>query len=934
MSEHAEGQRPQLRLLRDDQQQTGSPIPALPSSLRATPTPAGNLPFPFATFVGRPAELERTAGLMTANRLLTVTGSGGCGKTRLAIELARRLQEQFSNGTWFVDLGPLRAGDHVLTEIAAALGVEEPERGRTLAEAVVSYLSSGSFLVVLDNCEHVTAAASSAATAMLAGAAGLRILATSREPLAVPGEVTWRIPELDSDDAVALFVERARQASPDISLNSEGQLAEIRGICQRLDGLPLAIELAAARVRTLPLPRIAAMLSERLDLLSEASGSALPRHATLRASFEWSYELLPDGERELLAQLAVFGGGFWIDDALSVCPDATVPALARLADRNLLIMGEDRDGERRYRMLQTVRELAAECRAEGARKLVSIRRRHAEHYLALAETAEPHLSGRLQDEWLVRLAADYDNLRTALAWCRDEPVPELCARLAAALTPYWLERSQWSECRLWLEAAASPGPLPAALRARVNNRRCYLEIWAGNPALVPGLCAESLSLLAGLGEPVEEGRAHGFLGLVLDYGQGPEAARPHMERAFHLMRAGGDDWGLAMGLAFFADSRLFQADPGEPRRMLDEAIEIATSAGDRRTLRLALSMAALAAVTQGRLGEASKRAQRAADSARQAGHAGALIGAMFAQAWTMLLQGSCDAASAMAGECYTLARDSGEGGEGLALWLQAEATLAQADPVRAGELLIQARELTAGDGVFAALPVLATARALLAAGDRGAAAAAASDAATMARDTGRVWILGRVHLLQARLEDDPITAEAHVLSAIALCRDAGDTLGLVDALELLGTLAADRGADAEALRLWAAAAAARARIGYARQASASVSQQLDELLGSPTADNVPIAWSQGERLSIEEALAYASRGHVRRRRPATGWASLTPTELEVTRLVARHLLNPEIAQLLFVSRATVKTHLVHIFAKLGLRSRSELAAEAIRRGLA
>ena len=173
-----------------------------------------------------------------------------------------------------------------------------------------------------------------------------------------------------------------------------------------------------------------------------------------------------------------------------------------------------------------------------------------------------------------------------------------------------------------------------------------------------------------------------------------------------------------------------------------------------------------------------------------------------------------------------------------------------------------------------------------------------------------------------------------MLSAVAFCRDAGDTLGLVDAVELLAALAADRGADAEALRLWAAASAARARLGYARPLSGAVSHRLDHLLGSPTAGTVPVAWSQGERLSIEEALAYASRGHGRRRRPATGWTSLTPTELEVTRLVARHLPNPEIAQLLFVSRATVKTHLVHIFAKLGVRSRSELAAEAIRRGLA
>ena len=581
--------------------------------------------------------------------------------------------------------------------------------------------------MLFDNCEHVTTAAGMAATAMLAGSPGLRILATSREPLAVPGEVTWRIPELEPDDAVALFVERAGQASPDLSLHGERQAAAIRSICRRLDGLPLAIELAAARARTLSLSTIEATLRERLDLLSEASGSASQRHATLRASFEWSYDLLSPGDRELLSELAVFAGGFGIDDALAVCPEATIPALAKIADRNLLTIREDGDGELRYRMLQTVRELAAEALAADSGQFASARRRHAEHYLARAESAEPHLTGRLQDQWLARLTADYDNLRTALAWARDEPAPELCARLAVALTNYWLERSQWSECRLWLEAAANAGPLPAALRAAVNNRRCYLELWAGDAGLVPGICAETLTLLAGLNEHGEEARAHGFIGLVLAYASGPDAAHPHMERAFQLIRAGGDDWALAMGLAFYADALLFRADPSESRRMLDEAIEIATAAGDRRTLRLALARAALAAVSQGRLAEASRRAERAADSARQAGHAGALLGALLVQAWTMLLQGSYDAAFATARQCYVLGQDSGEGSEGVALWLQAEAALAHNDVAQARELLTQAREFAAEDNVFAALPVLATARALLAAGDRGAAAAAASE---------------------------------------------------------------------------------------------------------------------------------------------------------------------------------------------------------------
>lgn len=214
MSEHAEGRHAQLRLVSAELSRTGAPGQVVSESPGVRPIPVGNLPFPLASFVGRSAELDRTEGLLAGNRLLTITGSGGCGKTRLAIELARRIQDRFAGGAWLVDLEPLRSADHVLTEIAAALGVEEPERDRTLADAIFSFLSSSSYLVLLDNCEHLTAAAGMAATAMLAGAPGLRILATSREPLVVPGEVTWRIPELDPDDAVALFVERAGKPRP------------------------------------------------------------------------------------------------------------------------------------------------------------------------------------------------------------------------------------------------------------------------------------------------------------------------------------------------------------------------------------------------------------------------------------------------------------------------------------------------------------------------------------------------------------------------------------------------------------------------------------------------------------------------------------------------------------------------------------------------
>ena len=921
-------------------------------------------PFLLSSFIGREAELKRGVTLLERHRLVTLTGTGGCGKTRLAVELAQRQQAAFSDGTWFVDLAHVDRAEFVLAGMAAAIGVEEPERNRTLADEIVRRLRDGRFLVVLDNCEHVIEAASTAAAALLQGAAGLTILATSREPLSVPGEVIWTLPGLNPADAIELFAERATQARPDLVLD-DGQRALIHRICRQLDGLPLAVELAAARAQALSVARIADSLDSHLALLGGAPRTAPARHVTIRASFDWSYELLETDERVLLAELSVFAGGFGLDDALAVCPDASVEAVARLVSRSLVALVAGL-GEPRYRLPETIRQFAAAHLAEAPELAAGTRQRHAEHYLALAEQAEPHLTRAAQDDWLERLAPEGDNLRAALAWARDQADPVPCARLAVALAPYWLEHSNWSECRFWLAAALQAGPLPPALEARVLNRRCYLEMWAGDLSIVPQLAMRSLSLLDGLDEPVEQGRAHGFLGVLIASTAGPDAARPHQEAALALTRAGGDDWGLAMALAFFADASLFQARPGESRQMLDEAVAIATAAGDRRTLRIAQSFAALAAVTQGRLEEGIRRSRWAADEARATGHDTPLITALATRGWALLLQGHPADARAAAAESLDAARASEEGPvlEGLALWASA-AVLADTDPAEALPMFDEAHRLTAPSLRFAALTSLAAAEARLACGDPGA-ADAVGQAERLAGLAGCAWLAGRARLVQAQLTADPAAAESAVHEGVALAQASGDVLGLINALELLAALAEARGDDQEALRLRGAAAAARARQSYAwtppgtpgrDQASPGRSQPPSSRSQPPSGpgqlssgpgqlssgrgqlpsgrDRAPsAAWAEGEKLSIEAALAYASRGRGRRRRPASGWPSLTPTELEVVRLVARHQSNPEIAERLFVSRATVKTHLVHIFAKLGVRSRSELAAEAIRRGTA
>ncbi|MGO8959456.1 MAG: LuxR C-terminal-related transcriptional regulator [Streptosporangiaceae bacterium] len=934
-----------LRLLKaqDGPMRAAGPEPA--DADVATAGRTSSLHFLLSSFVGRAAELDRAAQLLAQCRLLTLTGTGGCGKTRLAVELATRQEAECAHGAWFVDLAPV-GQELVLGEIAAAIGVAEPEHGRPVADEIARHLDAGSSLIVLDNCEHVIDAAGVAVTMLLRGSADLKVIATSREPLLVPGEVNWTVPGMSADDALALFVERARQARPDICFDDR-QLALVRRICNRLDDLPLAVELAAARTNALSLSQIAASLDKHFALLDNGRRTAPARQATLRASFGWSYDLLPDGERTLLRQLAVFTGGFALDDAIAVCPDASIETLAGLVSRSLVIMRAGQRDEPRYRLPETIKAFAAEHLDDVPGEARWIRRAHCERYLALAETAEPELTSRAQDEWLARLAVEHDNLRAALTWSRDEPAPEQCARLAVALTPYWLERSQWGECGLWLKAAAGVGPIPARLRARVLNRRCYLEMWAGDESAVPALATESLDLLEGLHDPVEEGRARGFMGVVMAFAVGPQAARTQLEQAFGLLRAGGDHWGLAMGLAYFADACLLQAAPDESRRMLDEAIEIATAAGDRRTLRLAQAFAAFAAVTQGRIDEAILRSGRTADDARRVGHASPLIVGLLILSWARLLQGRTDEARTAAEECLAVARTSQESPvlEGLALWVQA-AALADVDPGRAMPLLAEARALTAGDRIFASLPVLTTGEASLAAGDRTAAASAAAEAADLASGAGCIWILGRVWLLRARLAQDAMTAESHVHEGVSHARAAGDILGLIHALELLAALAADRGDRSEAMRLRAAASAARARLGCAATAAAHAAVAREPGLphgqrpagtslmpGTLTSEHARPVWAEGDQLSIEDALAYASRGRGRRRRPAAGWPSLTPTELEVVRLVARHQSNPDIAERLFISRATVKTHLTHIFTKLGIRSRSELAAEAIRRGL-
>jgi len=497
--------------------------------------PGHNLPARLTSFVGRQTEIADVQTQVRASRLVTLVGAPGVGKTRLALQSALGMVEAFADGVWLVELASLDDPDLVPYAVAEVLDVRE-QPGHRLTATLTDFLRGRRLLLVLDNCEHLIGAVAALAETLLRACTSLHVLATSREPLAIEGEVIRRVPSLSvprvsgdgtasgraavsptvsESEAVRLFVERARAASPTFALTARNA-ALVGQICARLDGIPLAIELAAARVRALSVEQIAARLDDRFRLLTGGSRTALSRQQTLRGALDWSYDLLAEPEQILLRRLSVFAGGFSLDaaeDAGSwvVAPghasiDASSPrtqnlepnTLVGLVDKSLVQVDEGGDdgGEQRYRLLETFRQYGLEKLAEHG-ELAAVRDRHRDYFLALAEGIAPALHERPDRALLDRLEREHDNLRAALAWCLDAPYDgrdggmvdggdqdlagvALGVRLAAALYRFWWLRGYPSDGRrllAWAVTASTSGPgltglslRPLALRATDNRR--------------------------------------------------------------------------------------------------------------------------------------------------------------------------------------------------------------------------------------------------------------------------------------------------------------------------------------------------------------------------------------------------------------------------------------------------------------------------------
>lgn len=446
-------------------EQVSGPSRPAPSEDRGTPH---NLPAQVSSFIGRERQLSELRELLSRARVITLTGPGGVGKTRLALQLAASMSEGSDDGPWFVDLAPLSDATLVAAKLAGVLGV--PERpGRSLAESLIASFRDRDVLVILDNCEQVIDGVAAIADQLVRGCPGVIVLATSREPLAIEGEHVFRVPPLFvppasadpgcvlTSDAVRLFAARARQQRADFAVDTENA-AVVGKLCRRLDGIPLAIELAAGRLRTLPLAEIDNRLHERFRLLTGGHRVAPPRQQTLEALIDWSYDLLNSHEQEMLERLSVFAGGFDLCSAEAVAGADYEPKLdvvdqlAALVDKSLL--QPDDAGSSRYRLLDTVRDYAtAKLLARNATAARTLRAAHRDHYLALAEAAAPHLTGHGQTEWLDRLELEFDNLRIATATSLEDPDPAAALRLGRALCYFWLYRHPRAEGAVALCAA-------------------------------------------------------------------------------------------------------------------------------------------------------------------------------------------------------------------------------------------------------------------------------------------------------------------------------------------------------------------------------------------------------------------------------------------------------------------------------------------------
>jgi non-specific serine/threonine protein kinase len=567
-----------------------------------------NLPIPLTSFIGREEEIHEIKCLLRETRLLTLAGSGGSGKTRLAIRVANEIQSMFSDGVWWVELGVLVDPELVPQAVAKVLNVRESPN-QTLSETLTNALRAKQILLAFDCCEHLLDACALLAEQLLKACPDLKILATSREVLGIAGERVFHVPTLSAPDpyrvipadfqnydAVRLFVERAATLKPDFTLTSQNTLA-VGQLCDGLDGIPLAIELAAARVQALKVDQIAARLDDRFRLLTGGSRTALPRHQTLRATIDWSYDLLSASEQTMLKRLSVFTGGWSAAAAESVCTGGEIQSedvldlLSKLTSKSL-VLAERMPGEAaRYRMLETIREYAGEKLAETGEE-AAVRDRHLEFFVILAEVAEPELFRPDQVSWLNRLEAEHENLRAAAAWSSEREAATPALRLVGALSWFWSTRGHYREAReLSPQILSSPFAMErTAARAKALSIAGLVQWVLGGKADVRPLLEEALDIATEIGDKSIIAWSRVFLGTEIsthgDYQEGLSLIEQGLEECRALGSAG--QYGVGFALSFLGDGAFYQGDYHRAQELYEKSVDVLREVRDQNFLAYAL----------------------------------------------------------------------------------------------------------------------------------------------------------------------------------------------------------------------------------------------------------------------------------------------------------------------------------------------------------
>jgi predicted ATPase/class 3 adenylate cyclase len=663
-------------------------------TLDATPN---NLPLQLTSFIGRLGAIQELRRAIGASRLTTLTGAAGTGKTRLALQVASEVLDDFPDGVWLLELAPLTDAGHVTQAIAAVLGVRE-EPGRPLAETLADAVRTRRLLLILDNCEHLIGACAEITRALLQTAAEVRILVTSREALGIVGEVTWPVPPMalpDPDrlwtldahaaleallesEAVRLFVERAQSVVPAFALSTDNAEA-IANICRRLDGIPLAIELAASRVRVLSVDQIRHRLDDRFRLLTGGSRTALPRHQTLQAALDWSYDLLDEAERAVLRRLSVFTGGFSLESAEAIASGGGVRAedvldlLTRLVDKSI-VLRDERAHAARFRMLEDERAHAARfrmletVRQYGLRKLLDAgeatdcRRAHRDWMLAFAERVAGLLRGREGALWLEALEVDHENLRTALRWSLDEHDGAAALRLCAALWYFWHVRGHLAEGRAWIaDALNEPESADERVRARALHGGGTLAWRQGDYGPAERLLRESIEILRRVDDPEPLVGSLNMLGVVAwRRGEFAQAEALYGE-SLALARASGDKPGAALALRGVAEiAATHRQDYDRARALYEESLTLGRESGDLLSVGHSLNGLGLTGYRRGALDAARVYLEEGLAVFRQIANTTGIAYALSNLAMAAVHRGDLEAAKPLLDESAAILKDLGD----------------------------------------------------------------------------------------------------------------------------------------------------------------------------------------------------------------------------------------------------------------------------------